>query len=167
MARGSLEIFDQVFERVDADGAGGGELGGGVFAEVEADNLVACETETLRHVEAHLAESDDSEFHGCEFLSVSLCGLDAEIAEIASELRRRSEDDGLHPESAGGRAVLGFVVDEEGRRGVVAGDFDGVAVDAGGRLHLVEVAGAEEIAEVAAEIEGVEAMGVEFPATRC
>ena len=57
---GGGEILDEVFERVDAEGAGGGELGGGVFVEVEADDLVTGEAETLRHVEAHLAESDDS-----------------------------------------------------------------------------------------------------------
>ena len=63
-ARGG-EILHQVFERVDAERAGGGQLGGGVLVEVEADDLVAGETETLRHVEAHLAESNDSEFHAC------------------------------------------------------------------------------------------------------
>ena len=63
MARRGGEILDQLFERVDAEGAGGGEFGGGVFVEVEADDFVAGETETLRHVEAHLTETNDSEFH--------------------------------------------------------------------------------------------------------
>ncbi len=34
--------------------------GGGILVEVEADDLVAGEAETLRHIEAHFAESDNS-----------------------------------------------------------------------------------------------------------
>src|SRR6202043_576783 len=51
------------------------QLCGCVFIEFEADNLVSCKTQTFRHVEAHLAESNDSQFHVvCPslFLSVSV-----------------------------------------------------------------------------------------------
>ena len=65
---GRREIGDEVFERVDAERAGGGELGGGVLAEVEADDLVTGEAETLRHVEAHLSKTNNSEFHDVSFL---------------------------------------------------------------------------------------------------
>jgi hypothetical protein len=41
--------------RLDADVAGCGELGGGVRAEVEADDLMACEANALRHEAAHFA----------------------------------------------------------------------------------------------------------------
>ena len=68
--------------------AGGGELGDGVGVEVEADDLVAGEAETLRHVAAHLAEADDSEFHvSCSFTCFAE-NLDSELWRgLAFELR--------------------------------------------------------------------------------
>ncbi len=81
MARGAERLADEVFERVDAEGAGGGELGGGVFVEVEADDLVTGEAETLRHVEAHLAETNNSEFH-VSFLYLCVDGVNAELGEL-------------------------------------------------------------------------------------
>ena len=80
---GGGEIFDEVFERVDAEGAGGGELGGGILAEVEADDLVTGEAEALRHVEAHFAETDDSEFH-CRIL---LSGCEVDVGFVCIRLR--------------------------------------------------------------------------------
>ena len=67
---GGGEIRDEVFERVDAERAGGGELRGGVLAEVEADDFVTGEAEALRHVEAHLSETNNSKFHVCSFFLV-------------------------------------------------------------------------------------------------
>ena len=94
MARGAERLADEVFERVDAEGAGGGELGGGVLVEVEAYDFVTGETEALRHVEAHLAESDDSEFHvDSPFLTLRGDGVNAELGELIARAARviRSE----------------------------------------------------------------------------
>jgi len=44
----------------DAEVAGGRQLRHGIGAEVEADHLVAAQTQTLRHVAAHLAKADQS-----------------------------------------------------------------------------------------------------------
>jgi hypothetical protein len=60
---GSCEVLYEILQRVDAEGAGGCELCGGFLVEVEADDLVASETETLRHIEAHFAETNNSKFH--------------------------------------------------------------------------------------------------------
>jgi len=86
------------------------------------------------------------------------------MVEFVLELARRFEEDRLHAESAGGGAVLIFVVDEERGRGREAGDLYRVTVETWGGLHLVEVAGAKEVAEEAAEVEGVETVRVEFAA---
>ena len=89
---GGGEILDEVFEGVDAEGACGGEFGGGVLVEVEADDLVAGEAEALRHVEAHLSETDDSEFHVVLLLTCLCCGdMNSELSEVAGELLRRFE----------------------------------------------------------------------------
>ena len=70
----------------------------------------------------------------------------------------------MHAESGGGVAVFKLVVDEESGFGGEAGDVDGGLVDAGVGLHLVDVAGADEVVEVLAEVKGVEAVGVELAA---
>lgn len=86
------------------------------------------------------------------------------MAEFAPKLGGRFEDDGLDTQGAGRGAVFGFVVDKERGGGREAGDLDRIAVEARRGLHLVQVSRAEEVAEVTAEIEGIEAVGIQFPA---
>ena len=64
------EVADHLLEGRDPERAGCGETRDGVVVEVEADDLVAREAKTLRHVEAHLAKSDDAQFHVIPFKSV-------------------------------------------------------------------------------------------------
>jgi hypothetical protein len=46
---------------------------------------MTCKTQPFRHIEAHLAESNDSQFHEVPFL----CGLYAELSQLIAELRGR------------------------------------------------------------------------------
>src|ERR1700721_1100451 len=77
------EVLHQIDERVDSERSGCRQLRGRVFIEVEANDLVTGKTQTLRHVEAHLAESDDSQFHP---VFPSLCGVCAGLSQPVAEL---------------------------------------------------------------------------------
>ena len=62
----------------------------------------------------------------------------------------------------GGIAVLLLVVDKERRLGRKPGDVDRRAVDVRQRLHLVDVAGADEVVKVMTKLEGVETVSVQL-----
>ncbi len=70
-ARGLGEVLHHVLERVRAHGTGVGEPLDGLLRKVKANHLMAGPAEALRHVSAHLAETDHSEFH-VRFLWTSL-----------------------------------------------------------------------------------------------
>src|SRR5260370_9094097 len=86
------------------------------------------------------------------------------LRQLAGELLRGLEVDGVDAECGGGAAVVEFVVDQQCSLGWEAGDLDGRPVDVGMRLHLVDVAGTDEVVEVLTKVEGIEAVPVEFAA---
>ena len=78
--------------------------------EVEADDLVAGEAEALRHVEAHLAETNDSKFHdrAPSYLCCVVRDVDSELSEVAGELIRRLKRMAFMPKAAAARQFSGL-----------------------------------------------------------
>src|SRR3954466_9201175 len=91
MARGG-ESLDQLLERRGAGRAGLDRLLDGIGAAVERDDRVAAARKARDHVEAHLAETDESDLHRCSIQS-------------ASEARLRARRSPSHPATADARAA--------------------------------------------------------------
>ena len=63
MARGAARFFTRSSSELTPERAGLGEALYGVSVKVKADDFVARAAQPLRHVAAHLAESDQTKFH--------------------------------------------------------------------------------------------------------